>query len=169
MNSSNIKTWGVGTKVSVFLRLGTLHIDPKEQIKCEVEGLITAPKLQLFRFQDARIRLKQAMAKKYIAPTAHLGKQKMTEVPHSKEASKLPLEGTSKKSLDTSKLLHGAQLKEIPCILYILSWGKTTGAVLARVGRLKEEIDRKELAHAVEAMKATLNDRNLSPTRQVLN
>jgi hypothetical protein len=85
MNSSKIKTWEGGKKESVFLRLGILGIDPKEQIKGKVEGLIKEPKLWLHRFQDARMRLlKQTMAKKVTATaahddkTTHLGKQKKT-------------------------------------------------------------------------------------------
>jgi hypothetical protein len=64
MNSSTIKTWEGGKKESVFLRLGTLGIDPKEQIKGEAEGLIKAPKLRSRRFQDAGIRLKQTIESK---------------------------------------------------------------------------------------------------------
>jgi hypothetical protein len=55
-----------------------------------------------------------------------------------------------------------AQQKQIPSVAsYILTWGKATGAVLVRFGRLEKEIDAKELSHAVEAMKVTLNDCNL--------
>jgi hypothetical protein len=50
MNSSKIKTWEGGKKESVFLRLGTLGIDPKEQKKGKVEGLVKAPKLWSCRF-----------------------------------------------------------------------------------------------------------------------
>ncbi len=64
MNSSKIKTWEGGKKESVFLRLGTLGIDPKEQIKGEVEGLRKAPKLRSRRFQDARMWLKLTMPRK---------------------------------------------------------------------------------------------------------
>jgi hypothetical protein len=45
MNSSKIKAWEGGKKESVFLRLGTLGIDLKEQIKGEEECLGKAPKL----------------------------------------------------------------------------------------------------------------------------
>jgi hypothetical protein len=63
MNSSVIKAWApAGKKQSLFLRLAvTCGINPKEQIRGEVEGLITAPKLRSRRFQDARIMLKQTM------------------------------------------------------------------------------------------------------------
>jgi hypothetical protein len=44
MNSSNIRAWDPkGKKVSLFLRLGTLSIDPKLQIKNEAEGLTKPP------------------------------------------------------------------------------------------------------------------------------
>jgi hypothetical protein len=78
---------------------------------------------------------------------------------------------------DTSKPSPGAPQKQIPSISYILSWGEATGAVLVRFGGLENEIDHtKELALAVEVMKAALNDCNLhevkrealSPPRQEL-
>jgi hypothetical protein len=47
MNSSKIKAWEGGKKESVFLRLGSLGIDPKEQIKGEAEGLRKAPTLSM--------------------------------------------------------------------------------------------------------------------------
>jgi hypothetical protein len=71
MNSSKIKSWEGGKKELFFLRLGTLGIDPKEQIKGKTKGLHKVPKLQLHRFQDVRMRLQQAMAKKVTATTAN--------------------------------------------------------------------------------------------------
>jgi hypothetical protein len=60
MNSSKIKTWGIGKKLSVFIILGgALGIDPKEQIKNELEGSMMAPKLRSRRFLDARMILKR--------------------------------------------------------------------------------------------------------------
>jgi hypothetical protein len=59
-------------------------------------------------------------------------------------------------------LVRGA----VNCHSYILSWGKATGAGMGRFGSLKKEIDRKVLAHAVETMKATLNDCNLGEVKR---
>jgi hypothetical protein len=96
---------------------------------------MTAPKLWSRRFLDARMILKRTMAATNEEPPSMGGRNSSPE----------------------------AQQKEIPASVasYILTWGKATGAVLVRFGGLEKEIDRKELASAVEAMKATLNDCNL--------
>jgi hypothetical protein len=91
-----------------------------------------------------RLKLKQTMAKEVIATTehddktTHLEKQKKTaafRMPPSKGGSKLPL----------------------------AVWGptKTNSKVLVIFAGLEKGIDRKELAHAVEAMKASLNNCSL--------
>jgi hypothetical protein len=124
MNASKIKIWEGGKKESVFLRLGgAVGIDPKEQMK--QEATIKAPKLRSTRFQDARMTLKKTIDKKAAD----------VEVPTSKGGSKkLPSEDT------TSKLQNDAS--------YILSWEKTTGAVLLRIGGATE--DKDEWMHAGE-------------------
>ncbi len=96
---------------------------------------MTAPKLRSRRFLDARRILKRTMAATNEEPPSMGGRKSSPK----------------------------AQQKEVPASVasYILTWGKATGAVLVRFGGLEKEIDRKELASAVEAMKATLNDCNL--------
>jgi hypothetical protein len=89
------------------------------------EATIKAPKLRSTRFQDARMTLKKTIDKKAAD----------VEVPTSKGGSKkLPSEDT------TSKLQNDAS--------YILSWEKTTGAVLLRIGGATE--DKDEWMHAGE-------------------
>ena len=71
MNLSYIRAWDPkGKKVSLFLRLGTLSIDPKLQIKNEAEGLTKPPKLRSPRFLKARFMLKQISNANCIATTA---------------------------------------------------------------------------------------------------
>jgi hypothetical protein len=178
MNSSKIKTWEGGKKESVFLRLRTLGIDPKEQIKGEAEGLIKAPKLRSHRFQDARMRLKQTIEIEGTVAAAKASppfSTSNTGIHGDNTGSKSSLVTISNMLLkmttnslpgDTSKPSPGAQQKQIPSISYILSWGKAAGAVLVRFGGLENEIDHKELALAVEVMKAALNDCNLHEVKR---
>jgi hypothetical protein len=191
LNSSVITAWE-GRRDSVFLRFGTSGIDPKEQIKSELEGSTKAPKLRSPRFLDSRMRLKHkmnhdtwtattAMASSPLSnsntvqddKTAHLGEKRKSaailEAPPrgtskspAEGSTKSPPEGTTSKGLSS---IHKSQQEQIPEeVSYILSWEKTTaGAVLLRFGARKEkEIEQSELALAVKAMKATLNANDFS-------
>jgi hypothetical protein len=88
---------------------------------------MTAPKLWSYRFLDARMILKRTMVKKAAITTATI------EVPPS-------MGGRKASPKATSKSWHGgAQQKQIPSVAsYILTWGKATGAVLVRFGRLEK-------------------------------
>jgi hypothetical protein len=173
MNSSKIKTWEGGKKESVFLRLGTLGIDPKEQIKNELEGLMMAPKLRSRRFLDARMSLKRTIDKKGVATTATnsppLSKNNTAATTTAKtttaENSPPPLSKT-KNTVHSDKTAPLGEkttasierMSSMPSLSYILSWGETTGSVLVRFGgRSEKGVDRNKLALAIKAMKATLN------------
>ena len=181
MNSCTINTWEI-KRESVFLRLGgTSGINPKEQIYHELNGSTKAPKLRSPRFLEAKNRLKHKInhdAKIATTPTplsnsnpvqdnknAHLGEKRKSaaiEAPPPWATRRSPAGGTTKSPADgTSKglsAIHTSEHGQITSVSYILTWGETTGAVLARFGGLVEkEIDQSELAVAVEAMKATLN------------
>ena len=181
MNSCTINTWEI-KRESVFLLLGgTSGINPKEQIYHELNGSAKAPKLRSPRFLDAKNRLKHKInhdTKIATTPTplsnsnpvqdnknAHLGEKRKSaaiEAPPPWATRRSPAGGTTKSPADgTSKglsAIHKSQHEQITSVSYILTWGETSGAVLARFGGLVEkEIDQSELAVAVEAMKATLN------------
>jgi hypothetical protein len=165
MNSSKIKTWEGGKKESLFVRLGNLGIDLKEQIKNELEGLMTAPKLRSHRFLDARMSLKRTTDKKGVVTTAK----------NSTPISKSDTTPTTEKNLypplsKTNTVLHddkpahlgGKSTASIERMMLLpsasLSWGETAGSVLVRIGsRSEQEVDRNKLACAIKAMKATLN------------
>jgi hypothetical protein len=168
MNSSQrLKHGREARKSQFFLRLGTLGIDPKEQIKCEVEGLITVPKLWWPRFQDARMRLKQTMGKKVVATTAtNSPPLSRTNTAATTTAKNLPPPLSKTNTVHDDKSAHLEEkttasierTRPIPSLSYILSWGETTGSVLVRIGgRHEKEVDRNKLALAIKVMKAALN------------